>query len=482
MAFEPDLRVVVDGDTEQVYRAGDRVKGSVFLALPGEGKITSLTITFLGECTTRTSRPFYVLGNDADACGSKRDFEERVQYFKFERTLARDINSTTEKHSWAFDFTFPELTEGSKSRWAYGSKYLKDPHPLPPSFNVYTNAPNGQAEVSYSLHARLAYIATSDRTKEATRFITKASSSLRYLPGVRNIAQEPRLRTRVLYNQTWKPAKDSRTAVDKIITKVARRNSGSDNVTTPGVVPTLHFPEKIAPGQHIPILLTLSKAGDGDELDCILDSLNISISTYTTSMCGQPFTQPEDTMAKHVKCISKEGLNQKIPFATATNLTNNFRLVDDAQCVPTFKTYTITRRYTMTAIIGLKIQDQIFTIKSTTSLEILPRIPLSDPQRLGLNVEDDIDPLPLYEPREPSKEFAPDYETLYSLCPTPSTSYHLAFTDTGSSSSGSGTSTPSTAPTTPASEMDQLVYEQSLGSGSDLGDLMRPRQSVVSSS
>ncbi|KAF2648182.1 hypothetical protein K491DRAFT_684917 [Lophiostoma macrostomum CBS 122681] len=478
MTFRPDLRVFVDGGVDQVYRAGDIVKGSVLLSLPGGGKIKNLTVNFIGGCTTKTTRPFYISGNDADACHPRRDYEQRIQYFRFEQTLARDTSIATEKHSWTFEFKFPELTEGSKSRWTYGTKYLKDPHPLPPSFNVSTNAPNGQAEVSYTIHANLQCIGSYTAAKKASASVTKTSTPLRYLPSARSIAHEPRLRTRILYHQTWKPTKGSRTAVDKFVTKVVGRDPGADNITTPRVVPTIHYPEKSAPGQHIPILLSFTKVGGGNQPDCVLDSLNISISTYTTSICGQPSTQPEDTMVKHVKCISKEGLNQHLSFSEATNLTSNFRLVDDAQCVPTFRTYTVTRRYTMTATIGLRIQNQPFIIKSTTPLEILPRIPVSDLQSQEVNLEDEIDPLPLYEPREPSKEFAPDYETLYSLSPTPSTSYSLALTDTRSVSSVSGMSTPSTAPTTPASELDQLAYEQSLGSDSDLGDLMRPRIST----
>lgn len=406
--------------------------------------IKELKLNFLGLCTTKTTRPFYVTGNDADACKSRRDYDEQIQFFNFGQDLVSESTLAARKHSWNFDFKFPDQTEPQFSRWAHGSKYLKDPHPLPPSFQICTSIQGGEATISYSLQAKLVFSGS-----KATKRVTEM---LGYLPSFRDTPLEPLLSSRVLYGQIWKPRKETKSKKDKLL----RRQS-----EVPKIVPTIHVPEKIAPAQHIPLLLSLYNANGGENPECILDSLTVNITTYTTLICGQPLTQPEDVVSKTVTCISKQQMNKPLSFSNSTPLTSNFRLVDDAECVPTFRTYSITRRYTMTVVLGVKCADQRFTIRSTTPLDILPSIPLSELRsRLNQEDENEIDPLPLYQPREPSKEFAPDYEELYSSSPSSSTSLSLALTATRSSSFTSGASTPSTAPTTPEREIEQPSFER----------------------
>lgn len=450
MAFRPNLRVIVDGDTSRVYREGDQVKGRVSLVLEDEQEVEGLKLSFTGTCTTKTTRPFYVSGNDSDACMTKREYVENVSLFNFEQDLASAGTYQANKYSWDFNFVFPHQTEALFSRWAHGAKYFRKPHPLPPTFKVHTNIPGGRATVSYQLEAQL-ILAAHKSTK-------KVIEKLRYLPSSRNTPLEAKIMSRCLYAQNWKPHNESKSAMDKLSSKFSRKRS--DSVAGARIVPTLHMPGKIAPAQHIPLLFSLENTGSGSDPDCILDSLAVNISTYTTSICGQPFTQPEDIVSKHVTCISKHDIHQLLSFSTPIPLTTNFRLVDDAECVPTFKSYTITRHYTITVIIGITCQDQKLTIRSTAPLEILPKIPLSELRdRTREDDDGDIDPLPLYMPREPSREFAPDYAELYSLSPT-SMSYSLALVDTRSSSFASGTDTPSTAPTTPGYEIEQPIFER----------------------
>jgi hypothetical protein len=431
MALVPNLRVMVDGDANRVYRQGEHVKGRVILVLEEEEDIKVLKLSFAGACITKTTRPFYVAGNDADAYQSRRDYEERLYLFNYEEVLAPESILASKKHIWNFDFTFPESTEPQLSRWSYGSKYLKDPHPLPPSFYTETNTPNGQAMVSYHVQAKL--------IRAGAKGIDRVTQVLTYHPSLSNTSLEPKVTSRVLYAQTWKPVKDTRTPLDRVFTKVSGRSSTPSGF--PQIVPTLHYIEKIAPGQQIPLLLSLANARDvfgvrnSDQPQCILDSLIVAISTYTTSMCGQPLTGPEDIVTKHVTCISKHDIDEPLSFSVPTKLATNFRLVDNTECVPSFKTYTITRRYTMTVVVGIKFQEQQFTIKSTTQLEILPMIPREMMLR-GTENEEDFDPLPLYKEREMSMDMeeAPDYETLYSLTPTSSastssSSYNLGLVD-----------------------------------------------------
>ncbi|KAI4687611.1 uncharacterized protein J4E88_003202 [Alternaria novae-zelandiae] len=252
-----------------------------------------------------------------------------------------------------------------------GCNYLREPHPLPPSFQLKTSGPGGAAQISYFVQARL-ILSGSTETK---RF--------------------------------WKPNKE------KDGSRVKKVFSGVSMNSTPRIVPTLNHPEKVCPGQHMPLSLSLLNARDPAnhaERECIIDSLTVTISTYSTTKCGNTVTDPEDVVSKHITCISRTDMNRPIPFNKTTTLTSNFRLIDDIECVPTFKTYTITRRYALAISIGIKYNDQHFTIRSSTPLEILPRIPC---ERLPpLEDREDFEQLPEYTPREPSREFAPDYESL----------------------------------------------------------------------
>jgi hypothetical protein len=251
----------------------------------------------------------------------------------------------------------------------------------------------------------------------------------------------------VLYGQVWKPQKE------KEDSRVKKVFSGVSMNSTPRIIPTLNHPERVAPGQHMPLSLSLLNARDPAnhaERECIIDSLTVTISTYSTTMCGHTLTDPEDVVSKHITCISRTGMNRAIPFNKTTTLTSNFRLIDDTECVPTFKTYSITRRYALSISIGIKYHDQHFTIRSSTPLEILPRVPHERLPPLQLEDGEGFEPLPQYTPREPSREFAPDYESLYALSPVGSRSSSLF----------SGGSAPSSAATTPGMEIEQPRYER----------------------
>jgi hypothetical protein len=147
MASEPNVRIIVDGDSTKIYRRGDKVTGRVMLVTEAGQRIESLTLSFMGAITTRTTRPFYVSGKDADAPLSRRSYEDRVSLFKFEKELLSNCKVASTKNSWTFDFKFPDLASTKYSRWQHRRKYCRDPHPLPPSFQISTVPPNGQAMV-----------------------------------------------------------------------------------------------------------------------------------------------------------------------------------------------------------------------------------------------------------------------------------------------------------------------------------------------
>lgn len=433
----PTLRVLIDGESDRVYRRGDKVSGRVAFVAEEQEYIESFKLIFAGSCITRTTRP----SKDSH---SRKDYEERIRFFTYEREVARRSTLCPNKYSWAFDFTFPETTQQSYKRLSRGTHYLREPHPLPPSFQLKTSVPGGAAQIQYFIQVSLV-LGGSKGTRKVKQILSYRPTSQENLP------REPILTTSVHYDQVWRPASSqSRSTVDKIM----RRSSNKP----PSIVPTIYYPEKTAPGQHIPLSISLLNTRDRAnkaQAECIIDSVSVTISTYSTTMCGRTLTQPEDVISKHVNCIARTNMNKAMAFGKPRALTSNFRLVNDAECVPTFKTYTITRRYVMSITVGIKFEDQIFTVRHSAPLEILPRAPRSIPTSVE---SDEVEPLPLYTPREPSREFAPDYESLFSLSRTSSTSGSLARWTTTASSLASGRSTPATELSTPTSEVAEPVY------------------------
>jgi hypothetical protein len=419
------------------------VTGRLILVLMEEEELSSLTVSLRGTCTTATSRSSEP---DFDVTHAKQKYEENISLFTLNQGILSKRTLTPNKYCWTFDFKFPELTEPTFPRWHHGPKYHKEPHLLPPTFHTQTYVPGGHATISYFLQAEL--------KRSAYKTPVHAKEILPYHPTPHGMTIDAKVTSRVLYAQTWKPL-GGRKVIDRAFSRLSRRPS--TNTSTPRIVPTLHYPERISPGQRIPLLLSLTNNQDlnitEDNIlkECVLDSVTVTITTHTTSVCGPPTSQPEDVMLKDVICLSKTNLNTPVPFGTRTKLTNNFRLVDDAECVPSFKTYTITRRYDLTVAVGIKYGDRKFNIRCTTLLDILPRIPRELLPSFPEDQDAEIDPLPLYVSREPSKEFAPDYESLYSLSRTPSSSESSAYSTSGSASSSAASSGQST----PASEVDQ---------------------------
>jgi hypothetical protein len=447
----PIIRVMVDGDSSKVYRKGDAVTGRVILVVEEAVKISSLRMVFAGNCVTKTSRPFHVNGGDNSPL--RREYEEKIRLFDQEKQILPESTLSPKKYTWAFEFTFPESTDPRFARITRGANYSKDPHPLPPTFQLKTNAPCGAAQISYFVQARLTF--------GGSRGLKRCRVVLPYHPTPQiDLSREAKCTSAVLYGQSWKPREasdDTSRSVNRVLSKVARR---ARTPSTPRIIPSIIYPETVAPGQHIPISLILRNTKDASNTalaSCTIDSLSITISTYSTSLCGHSITHPEDIVSKHVTCIARTAMNKPIPFNAQTALTSNFRLVNDVECVPTFKSYTITRRYTLSVSIGVKFNDEHFVVKSTTPLEIVPRVPrsaLPPPDE-----SEEVEALPMYTPREPSKEFAPDYEVVCGLERWESGSgSDLRPVVSRGSSYASDASGGSTGASTPGSEIEELNF------------------------
>ncbi|CAI6250243.1 unnamed protein product [Periconia digitata] len=452
MALDPDLRIIVNGDSAKVFRRGDSVTGTIVLAAGEEVDVSSLVLSFMGTVTTVTSRPFYPMSNNANGEPSARQVGERVTLFNLESELLSRCTLDDKKRSWTFEFEFPSLTIPKYPRFHHGPKYSKGPHPLPPSFQTCIDNFAGSATISYFLKATF--------KMDGTREPLKIYHVLPYHPTPEHLNTETRIVSRVLYAQTWKPISAQHKSVDRAFSRLTRRNATNSN--SPRIVPTVYYPEKTMPGQHIPISLSLvdkNELLDADDTTrdhCELESVNISIGTHTTSICGHPASHAEDTMSKYVTCIDRKHINQTINFGDRINLTHNFRLVDDAECVPSFKTYIVTRSYDLIVKVGVKYRGREFGICSKTALEILPRIPCNLISNSPGSEEIQDDPLPLYTPRESSKELAPDYFSIYGHTRGLS-NYNSSSASLPSSDGRSRGSSMTSGLSTPASEPEQAV-------------------------
>jgi hypothetical protein len=157
MAHPRELEVVVYGDNNRVYRPGDQVEGMVFFVPTSQQNIKSLTLDFSGICLTKTTRPLYARPRDGrppQLEGLQR-FKGEATLFKFERPLLGECTVAAKKYSWPFKFTFPSHTQDQRPKWADSSRFSKDAHPLPQSFQAYTDVPRGEATITYGITAKL---------------------------------------------------------------------------------------------------------------------------------------------------------------------------------------------------------------------------------------------------------------------------------------------------------------------------------------
>lgn len=467
----PTLRVIVDGDSDKVYRKGDKVTGRAILLVEDYMHVESLKLVFAGSSITRTTRLRHV-DVKPNSNSERHEYEAKIRLFHRDKGLIHHLTLGPKKYSWNFDFTFPDSTEQHFKHLTHGAHYLCEPHSLPPSFQMKTNVTGGAAQIYYFVQARLILSGSKD--------VKRCKQLLQYHPRPHvEVPREPKVVSTVLHSQQWKPTKEKNALRNVVGNLLSSRLSSR----IPRIVPCFSHPESVAPGQHIPLSLSLKNTRDPtneSQGECTLDALSVTISTFSTVKCGHTLTQPEDIVAKHVICIARTAMNKPLPFSETKTLTSNFRLIDDNECVPTFKTYTVTRRYALNVSIGIIYGSQHFTIRSSTPLEILPRIPREHLPPL-LEDGDELEPLPLYKPREPSKEFAPDYELIHALSPTTSSSSSSSSSSSNflspvgsrSSSLFSGGSGPGTA-ATPASEVEQMEFEHGmtrveLGEGMGMG-------------
>jgi hypothetical protein len=400
--MSPLLSVLVDGDPQHIYAPGDKVTGRVVFVAEKQEQVKSLKLNFTGVCITKTTRPFYVGGNENYAVSSSRQiYKEKVPLFNLERVLMTRCTAAANKCSWSFEFQFPENTQTRCSRWGHRSHYNRDIHPLPPSFHAYTNEPGGKATIKYSVQAKL--------IRSGLKANKRASYTLPFSNPSRRHLREPRTTSHILTTQTTNSAPTLTQKLSHLLTR-------SPSTKPPGThfVPTLHTPSAIAPGETIPISLSLSLQPDRHHRPsnpsdptaatepCTLTTLTITLSTHTHSTTGRLLSHPQDTLTQHNTCLSRHSLATPLPLdhrSPPVPLVRAFRLLDTRACVPSFATYTVARAYTLTVDVGILWRGERIRVRGVVPLEVLPRaagVLRGEGEGEGKG-EGEGEPLPVYE-------------------------------------------------------------------------------------
>jgi hypothetical protein len=71
----PTLRILIDGDSDKVYRRGDKITGRVAFVAEEQEHIESFKLVFAGTCVTKTTRKI-------------NQFHERKEYEEYDSSIS----------------------------------------------------------------------------------------------------------------------------------------------------------------------------------------------------------------------------------------------------------------------------------------------------------------------------------------------------------------------------------------------------------
>lgn len=265
----------------------------------------------------------------------------------------------------------------------------------------------------------------------------------------------PALKPHLLKEQRWRSSV-LRPKKHTLRQKVRHVVTQDPTLRTPciGLIPTMHCPESISPQQDIKVALGLqhvrpNPAVDPKHVDCSLQNLTVSITTYNSTLC-EGGIQPDITQDRR-KCVTRRNMNTPVPAdGTPISLVSTLRLNNDAECIASFSTFTIARSYTLDVEVTLKCGPKTFVINSSTPLEILPGTSPSRPRMLTEEPRNGQEQLPAYEPRPVLPSYRDSMASMATLTTVASSSTRR-WSGYSTEGDASGTTTPLTLPMTPES-------------------------------
>jgi hypothetical protein len=367
--MSPSIKIFLDGRPNRIYFPGEKVSGKVVLTTRVQEEIKYIKVRFLGTSFTTMTRVLPGTAEDSEADNTKT-WSESKPLFGYDRALVtKPFTLAANQYSWDFEFKFPSEAD-REYQTAVGRHFTKDPHKLPPSFDSITEG-RGGGSVSYTIDVKIARSGINRTDVKVSEILRFQREPIAYLP--------PRILPRFI------PVQASR----------VKRSTGNSEPSSPNFVtslgqkldwrgpvarfsPMIYSPEAISPGQKIPIALSVRpiqrKATDVKIDGLVMTGLQIDLTTHTAIVCGGLLSRPQDTISQSVLCINRQNCNVPIPVdQTRVPIVSDFRLVDNNQALPTFKSYIISRFYVMTIRIALRWKSTTWNITSHSELEVLPK-------------------------------------------------------------------------------------------------------------
>ncbi|KAF2761824.1 hypothetical protein EJ05DRAFT_185949 [Pseudovirgaria hyperparasitica] len=395
------LNVTIHGDPCRIYHPADKITGTVYLTTSSQEEFKQLKLNFRGQCKTTTTRPYYVSGNE-HSLASRKMLKETVTLFDQEKVLFQGpYKMSPTQHEWHFEYTFPSKSETTYQKAVKSAYYNKHPHDLPPSFRCLTESYRGEGYVHYSIEATLVRGSFKSEVRNL-RYLLFRRRSERPTPA--------KSHPNVLESQQIQMHEDFRPRVDKF--GKAIHYSTLPVPTSVKFTPTFYAPKAVAPKQVIDLGLSIKQIQD--QVNCndteifTVDRLRVELLTTTRVACRGVLSQTQDVVTRSVTCVDRKLPGISIPIDdTPIALTRGFRLTDNNEASPSFKSYSISRIYQININIWLRWRDQTFRLSTSIELDILPRYDPPPPRRQRRSVDAElVDPLPLYT----RTEHAPAYE------------------------------------------------------------------------
>lgn len=374
---ETEILIALDNPSDHVYIPGSSISGKAFFTPKFNARLRSLEIVLRGECYTSS------LGRQAKVANV-------VPFLEItSKLLAAVYTYRGETYEAPFDFTFP--TESSLEQPA-GPEVLmplfrQDKQPLPSSFVL--SMKNTLQCVRYYIHVHLN--GRTPAVAEKTVLFRQAQP-----PVVPDELKESPILLHPL------PLQSTLQRIWQERLRDARAKGESKNMQwfikpwkTPRIIfmPSMYMPTTVAIGQVIPLYLSVDGIRNPMWKD---DKTSLRLAAFTVKLTAHTRTIMHNRPTKSLSC--KYGRCLELPYTVLDArelrhpievdgdpipLLANFKILPAT--IPSFKTYTINRSYTVDIHLTFRTDGEILHWVASLALEITPSPDL--PFATGANMD-----------------------------------------------------------------------------------------------
>jgi hypothetical protein len=405
------LNILLDESNNQVYTAGDLVKGRVVLESTKDEAIGEVVITFLGRTKTRIrTRKF-----------STREaiYRGRGTLFWYSHVLYQGHYTVrADKYEWPFEFTFPHESKGRSVDDVFGRRHPfranNDVHPLPPSFDHTGAGFNTGFEcfIEYKLEAVLS------RPPESYKLFSsglEAEHALNFLP--RRTTQNPGLGMK-LFQRSF-AAQTLRLLPEKAEAKLTimetmRSMFQKEDLPTANFAIWISYPTVIYPGGPFPLHLSMKHISTTVENSptIFLESVNVVAKTkiFARSPAFMGDYNDDDSIRRRLLSIPRmhTAITESSSDLSIIQTVDTSSWLDLGQEIntlslrPDFSTYNIAISTKVDLTIEVTCAEKKFKLTMGSDLMVLPPVYLGmvDAVDTPMTVAGPSEPLPPppYEP------------------------------------------------------------------------------------